>query len=217
MAITMAVGDILSARAWLSLDEQAAVNTFNYEVISSTGVGRTDQDFANDFDTGFAAFYKSLVPPTVTYRGIQVYYLHRTGGGVKPPPVSSLAGSGFGTATNAPLPRNTAPILKYSTNSRGPGGRGRIFLPFVSSDFLASNGRPTIAFEVLVNSAASGLLLPFVSGALPNRCTLAWVLLRKHLGADPTVTGQIIQALSADKFGQMHKRGDYGRANESPI
>jgi hypothetical protein len=217
MSVTMAVGDLMAARVWLELDEQAAVNTYNYQVISSSGAGRTDQDFANDFDTGFNAFYKSLVPPTVTYRGIQVYFRHRALGGLMPPPVAAVANSGAGTATNPPVPRNSAPILKYATNTRGPGGRGRVFLPFVSSDFLASNGRPTIAFEVLVNSAASGLLIPFTSGALPDRAVLTWSLFRNHPGADPTSSGEIVQASSADKFGQMHKRGDYGRANSSPI
>jgi hypothetical protein len=217
MATALAVGDIISARAWLDLDEQAAVNTYNYECISKTGSGATDVQAATLLDTGLASFYRPLVPPTVEYRGVQVYVMFRAGGGFLPAPVSSVASAGVGTATGPPLPRNTAPVLKYATGVRGPGGRGRVYLPFVSDDFLATNGRPTNAFDVLANSFASSLLTPFVAGSGGNTATFAWVLLRKHKGGPPTINGQIISGESADKFGQMHKRGDYGRANASPI
>jgi hypothetical protein len=217
MSFVIGVGDLLAARFWSVLDEQAAVNTLNYACTAKTGAGATDQDLASFLDSGFAAFFRSLYPPTVTYRGCQVYFLKRLGLLTAAAPVSSLAGSGVGTATGPPMPRDAAAIVKYTTGLRGPSQRGRIFLPFISTDYQASNGRPTNAFAVLLNSFASGAVVPITVGSSPNQSTLVWSLLHKVKGAVPVDRGPIDFAESANKYGNMHKRGDYGRPNSSPI
>jgi len=217
MATPIAVGDILAGRAWSQLDEQGAVNTYNYVCRSITGAGATDQDLAASLDNGFNTFYKALYPNTVEYRGVQVYFLKRLGLLTAAAPVSSLAGSGVGTATGPPMPRNSCAILKYNAGLRGPAYRGRIFLPFLSTDFQASNARPTNAFAVLANSFLSTLTVPLTTGTSPNTATLDWCILHKVKGGVPVVRNSIVNAESANKFGQLHKRGDYGRANESPI
>jgi hypothetical protein len=217
MATQIAVNDMLAARYWFVLNEQAAVCTFNYQAISAAGAGVTDQDLANKLDTDFNIFWKDLVPPAVTYRGVQIYFRNRGVGVYLPAPVSAGLGSGVGTATNPPVPRVACLMMKYRTVIRGPGGRGRLYFPFVSNDFVASNGRPTVAYGVLVNSAAANFLLPYTVTVGVNSTTLVWVLLRNHFGALPTVTGQIVNAEASDRIGQMHKRGDFGRANSSPI
>jgi len=216
VATSVAVGDILSMRVWSVLDEQAAVNTYNYECISLGGGAVTDQDFCSTFDTGFMSpFYQALQPPTVEYRGVQAYFIKRASG-VLPSPVVSTAGAHVGTHGTKPVTRNAAPILKYAAFLRGPGGRGRLYLPFVSDDYIANNGRPTNAFDVLVNSVASTLLTPIVVTSGGSTATFAWGIAKRPPGGPVTLT-QILTASSAEKVGQMHKRGDYGRANSSPI
>lgn len=214
MALNVAAGDILAVRAWCQLDEQASVNTWNYLCSSVTGGGITDQDLATQWDTlNGSPFYQFLMPPDAEYRGVQVYFMKRTGN--LPAPVSSIAGAHVGVTGTTCLPRGSASILKYATFERGPGGRGRIFLPFVSSDYVASNGRPTVAHDTLVNSFASGLLSPFVITSGGNSATFNWGLFKRR--TNPKTLIAALTAQSADKFGQLHKRGDYGKANASPI
>lgn len=214
---SLAVGDILACRAWLQLDEQGAVNTYNFVVTSNTGTGGTDQDLATAFDTSVGPFYQSLIPVTVTYRGIQVYWLKHIGLLTVAAPVQSIASSGVGTASGNPLPRNAAPILKYNDGLRGPAHRGRLFFPFVSTLYSANNGRPTTALATALNAFSASLMAPYTVGTSPNQSTLQWCIIQKHKGAVPTVRGNILFADSANKFGTMHKRGDYGRPNASPI
>jgi hypothetical protein len=217
MPFPIGIGDILAARFWSVLDEQGAVNTLNYVCTAKAGTGGSDQDLASFLDAGSASFFRALYPNTVEYRGCQVYFLKRLGVLTAAAPVKSVAGAGVGTATGPPMPRNSAAILKYSTGLRGPANRGRIYLPFISTDHQSSNGRPTTAFDVLVNSFASGLPSPVTVGSGGNTSTLAWSLLHKVKGAVPIDRGPIVLAESADKYGQLHRRGDYGRANASPI
>ncbi len=217
MATALQLGDIIALRAWTVLGDQAAVNTYNYEVITVTGGAVTDQDVVSDFDTLKASpFYTSLCPPGVDYKGCQLYFMKRSP--FLPGPVFSITGAGPGVVGVNPLPRNTAPILKYSTGVRGPIGRGRLFLPFASTTYMDSNGKPTAGFDTLVNSFASALLNPYGITVGASSVALVWSLLHRIVGPPKSVaTVRIIQALAADKFGQLHKRGDYGRANLSPI
>jgi len=217
MALQLAANDIVIARAWSVLDEQAAVNTYGYFVTNIVGGGVTDQDFCNDFDTLFTSpFYQALQPDSVEYRGVQVYFLRRAG--FLPAPVKSTLGAHVGTVGTVPMPRDAAPIMKYAGFNRGPGGRGRLYLPFVSSDYLAINGRLTPAFDTIVNSVCATLLNPITITRGAQSATLVWSLIRRFRDPVPGVSSQVIlTAEAANKIGQMHKRGDYGRANESPI
>ncbi len=213
MATSIQVDDILAVRAWMSLDEQAAVNTYNYRCITLSGGAVTDVDFAAAVQTAYAAFYKSLSATPVTYHGIQVYFMKRSGSLVNP--ISNIASAGPCTFSVLALPRVAAGIMKYNTTIRGPGGRGRVFLPFIAADYLDTNSKPSAAYDVLVNSWASNLLAPVVVTAGGSTATMVWGI-RTGKGAAMTCP-QIVTALSADKFGNLHKRGDYGRANASPI
>lgn len=216
MATQMQVGDILSAKIWSSLSDQAAVNSYNFAVISSAGAGATDQDLANGMDLLCSTFYKTFMASSVNYDGCQVYFLLRTGG-ILPSPVQSTTHAGSGTGNAMALPKNTCPILKYRGIGRGPSQRGRVFLPFASIDATTALGVPTAAINTLITAFGVGLASPTVIGTPPNTVTVVWGIVHRHVPPAVPTLSAIVTAISADKFGQMHKRGDYGRSNGSPI
>lgn len=212
MPVQLQVNDVLAVRAWCKLGTQASVNTYNFEVISSAGAGATDQDVANGMDGFMSTFYETILANNAVYRGVQVYFIKRTGPLLQP--VSSITGQTPGTGGAKALPLNTALILKYSTVVRGPSGRGRVFLPFLSASAMEADGHPTVAVTNFVDAFGNSLTSTTIIGTPPNTATLAWVLVAKN----PVVTtGQIVNVGTANKFGQMHKRGDYGKPNDSPI
>jgi len=159
MTVALENDDILSVRAWATLFDQASVNTFNYKVITITGGAITDQDLSNAVDILLATFYKSFLSVNSEYRGVQTYFRKRAAGFL-PAPVKTITSAGNGTQPIPVAPPNTAAIFKYATNVRGPGGRGRIYLPFVSTNLVDGFGVPTTSLNVLINSLASALLLP---------------------------------------------------------
>jgi len=215
MAIALGNGDILSIKAWNSFGAQAAVNTYNFLVFGVIGGGVTDQDFVDQIANQIAAFYTSFMSDQCQHNGCQCYFIRRTG--PLPAPVKNVAFAGPGLQPEAAVPRVSASILKYTSFTRGPKGRGRLYLPFMSSVFMGTNGLPTTAHNTLVNSFASVLLSPILVTSGGNTAQLTWVLMGRVPGPIFLTTEQIIAAEAADKFGMMHKRGDYGRANASPI
>lgn len=215
MATALQNGDILSCRAWNTLGDQAAVNTYVYSIFAVTGGAVTDQDLCDAIDFLMADFYKGYQSTHSTYDGIQTYFVKRSG--PLPAPVSKTTSAGAGTVTGVPAPPNTAPIFKYNTFVRGPSGRGRVYLPFPEGGNVAADGRTTNAFDIYLNSQATLMLAPLILSNGGSSATAVWSLLHRNPPAGPVTADQITQALSASKFGQMHKRGSYGRQNESPI
>lgn len=214
MPLQIQVNDIIVARAWCTAGGQAAVNTYGYECVSQAGAGATDVDFLAALTGTFSAFYKGLLPPNCSYDGLQGYFLKRAG--LLPPPVNDVTGAGAGVTGTTCIPRGMAGIMKYATNIRGPGGRGRVFLPFVSQNYQDTTALPTNAYQVFVNSFASFLLAPLIVGSGGNTVTMVWSLIHRK-APDPITGHQITTAESAQKWGQMHKRGEYGRLNAAPI
>lgn len=215
MGTALVVNDILSCKVWSTLGSQAAVNTYNYKVIAVSGGAVTDQDFCDVQEPGMATFYKGFMPSSALFNGVQVYFLQTSS--VLPAAVFNRTNSGFGTKGTTPAPKNTSCVLKYKTPLRGPSQRGRIFLPFASIDWLDVLGDPTSPCNVYVNSFCSLLLPPIVVTVGGNTATLVWSIVHRHPKPAPLTTSQITEANIAGKFGQMHKRGDYGRPNTSPI
>ncbi len=217
MPTTIVTGDIMANRAWCTLGDQAAVNTYHYELISSTGSGCTDQDMCDAFDVLAEPFYKGLMSTTGTYDGIQTYFAYRTPMAAYPHFVRQTTNAGAGSTAGGTVPPTAAAILSYGTPLRGPANRGRIYLPFLSTTQMASDGRLTSGADVFINSQCT-LLLPTltVTGA-GGTGTFVWVIAHKRKAPTPWTTTQITNAESSSKFGQMHKRGSYGRPNASPI
>jgi hypothetical protein len=212
MSTALAINDLLALRVWTVLGNQAAVSTFNFRCVAVAGISGTDTQMALAMDAIMAAFFPVIMADQAVYRGVQVYFLKRTG--PLPNPVFSIANISNGTGGVNALPRNTAAILKYNTDIRGPGGRGRIYLPFCAADTMAPTGDPTAGFNTSVTAFGVSMLTDVVVGSGLNTAEIRWSLL--HRGPVLTST-DIKSAASAGKFGQMHKRGDYGRSNSSPI
>jgi len=215
MAISLQNGDILACRAWCSLQDQAAVNTYNWEIFGVTGGAVTDQDLCNANDVFLATFYKTYMSTDANYHGIQTYFVKRSG--TLPAPVKTIAGAGPGLTGPPTVPPNSAAILKYSAFLRGPGGRGRVYLPFAATANVSSAGLTSSAFDVLINSLCSLMLTPLTLTNGGSTATAVWSLVTRHPKPAPPTSQQIILAESASKFGQMHKRGSYGKSNSSPI
>jgi hypothetical protein len=212
MARALLVGDVLALKVWTSVSEQAAVNTYNMEVIAVSGGSVTDQNVADAFSPVAATFYGTYMGNGARYDGVQVYTI--TPMVIPFAPANSTVASGGATGGADLLPRNTAAIMKYRAIFRGPKYRGRVFLPFAASTNTTPLGVPIAAFNTLINGWGTVLGTPIIYTNGGSTATLAWVL--AHRTTPLTVT-RISVWESAGKFGQVHRRGDYGRPNLSPV
>jgi hypothetical protein len=217
MANAIVVGDIMACRAWCTLQEQAAVNTYHYECITVSGGAITDQDLSNGFDALAEPFYKGLMSTTGVYNGIQTYFAYRAPPAVYPHFVKTITNAGNGSTAGGSVPPTAAAIMSYGTPLRGPAERGRIYLPFLSVTQMDGVGHLTTGADVFINSQCTLLLPSLTITGGGSSATFVWVIAHKKKAPTPWTTTQITNAESSGKFGQMHKRGSYGRPNTSPI
>jgi len=217
MSVAIANNDLLSCRVWTTFGTQAAVNTYNYQAFAVTGGGITDSDLAAAFDLLVATTYQGIMTTATVYNGVQVYFRQR-GTSYLPAPVKYTASAGPGLQAVLTLPSQLAAVMRYSTVIRGPGGRGRVYLPFIAENEVAADGNQDTSLITAINAMATLLLPPITITSGGSSASFAWSILHRLPG--PTVlysADSIISAESSGKFGQMHKRGAYGRVNASPI
>jgi len=209
MAIPIAVGELLRLRIACFQANQLAVNTVHWTVEALTG-SYTQESLADDFDGDLEGPYKAVMTNTASYYGVQLQRL-------APDPVtasvSATSNIGIGTAGEDPLPGQVCGVIGAKTHVGGPGGRGRVYIPFPDNIFqVPLTNSPSAGYRTLLETIASRIYSPrtFVSGA--NSITLFPRLFHR---ATTTVT--LIQEGDArQKWGTQRRRGNYGQANSYP-
>jgi len=201
---------IMQVRAWVVNAEQAAVNTWYYDISSVVG-NPTSLEFLTALDTAIATAYKGLFGADCTYRGLQ-------GRDIVQVPIYTddvvTANSGVGTATGLTMPRQACGLTTWTTAFAGPKRRGRTYWPFPSVVDDAAGGVPSATYLTAMAGMATDLsnFFGFSSGGNSANTNFS-VYSRKAPAGTTSITGFV----NRTKFATMKKRGSYGRANSSPI
>lgn len=202
------VNDILKCQVWCADSEQASVNTTYYRVLTIVG-SPTTANVAVAFDTVMAAAYIPLLNNLSGYLGIQV-------GNVTQVPLQSPSGisnPNVGTGGAIAAPRQSAPMIKFVTGFAGPKGRGRIYIPFMSTSGLTGNGILTSTYQSDLTDlkTAMSTFTSFSDGG--NSGTLEQVLYHRATKLGTRIT----EWSFVDKVATQKRRGAYGRPNNSPV
>lgn len=147
-------GDLLQISYYCTTVNQNGINVVQYRVSSIIGGGCTDAEIAAAISTLAAPVYKAYLPPTAKYSGLRLRFLEKD---PLPVPVSDVSGAGVGVLAGDLMATQAAGIIEKRTNFGGPGGRGRMYLPFICEASNDLNARPNAAWLVL--AAALGTVV----------------------------------------------------------
>lgn len=216
MSVALMVSDLCTVRIWCSNAEQASVNTLYYEVTAVGGSPATDQDFADELDTGFLS---TALPPMINnlsvYNGVQVQIKRSTGLFVA---ADATAGTAPGTGGAIALPRQTAGLTHWRTPFAGRQFRGRSYWPFPSAAADTGDGVPTGAYVTLVSTIQNAFLNFSSVSAGGRTATVQLVMVHRPPKAGLTPPPTPINVVSTGpKWATQRRRGSFGRANVSPI
>lgn len=217
MSIPLVVGDIVQLRIWVTQAEQAAVMTFNYDILGISGLSVSDADCARDFDSLVATPTKALLSTDASYRGVGATLIDRA---QRPQTQYAITNQGPGGAAPPDLPRQTCGLISWLTAFSGRQYRGRTYWAFPATGMNATDGVPTPAYLTSLANIATAIqgITGFTNtGSTGNAAAQMIILHRqtKHppLPVNTPVTGYIIRP----KWATQRRRGSYGRANQSPI
>lgn len=195
MAAELIVGDLIEVRFFCQAAQQVSVNVRHWAVAGVNGTGSDIEEAASNFGAFFSSEYQNVLGATATYRGVGLRRL-------TPGPtleVFSANGSAPGTGAGDILPGQVSGLIKLVSDSPGPSGRGRVYVPFPSEAFNDVTGKPTAAYvgflntfafqlvgsEVVDDGAGNGLV---IFGQVINRKTLVAKVLTASINRDTWAT-----------------------------
>jgi hypothetical protein len=206
----MPVSDAYQVTVYCQAGNQVSANVLHYTVTSETGT-YTQQELANAISTAIGGVWKPIISNLATYKGIILAAMPITPVSAMTPSTSAT-GIGSGGATGL-LPKQICGIITKRTVGRGPTYRGRVFTPFPDVSANASGGAPTAGFiTALANAGVKVLGLSLIPNG-GSTVALAGMLNRRIAGLLIPLTAITAQ----NKFGEQHRRSDYGKVNVSPV
>lgn len=209
------VNDVITFRVWSAVAEQAAVNTFHYQVVGVTGAGADLSDAAGAFDSLIASSYKLLLQNNAQYRGVQAYVNHLP----LPQAQISIVNAGAGTGGTVGQSRQTCGLSKWLTDFAGPAYRGRTYWPFPPTADDSGIGVPSAPYVVDLQTITVLMFLFFtIPGTVSGSVSIRMVLKHGENKAGVTPAPTPITSLFVDPaWATQKRRGSFGRANSSPI
>lgn len=164
------------------------------------------------FDNLFAPLYKLLLNNNAQYRGST---FERVSGAL-PFPIAArtIANAGIGTAGAIAMAKQTAGLIGLYTAFIGKKNRGRQFVPFPSTTSDAGNGLPTAAYGI-----------DLANLALQLRTNISLTVGADTVQFDPVIWNKltpgsnliVVTGTPRTTWATQRRRGDFGRANQSPI
>jgi hypothetical protein len=204
--ITLVAGMHFHATVVCAAQNQVAINTVDYRVVSASGPLATDFDLAGDMDSHLSAEYLALMSVNCDYVRceVQVYY---PGLNVR---ASVNSSTGSGTGTGADLPTQVSYVIGKLTQLAGRKYRGRIYPGFPCTNH--ANGQGGINGTGLAALAALAAKWQSMAATFLTNSNVD----AKPILQDPTIPGgftDITGFTARAKFGTQRSRGQYGAPN----
>jgi hypothetical protein len=206
----LAVGTFVKCMIWTSDVEQAAVNSVYYKVTAIGGTPATDQDVCDAVDTIVSGSIQALMNNNATYNGVQAQIVAP---GTVLVSVSQTSHAGAGTGGAVALPKQACGITSFYTDTAGPKGRGRNYLPFASTGGDSGDGKPSSGYITSAQAMYVALMNLTAIAAGGRTATVSLVIYNR-----PTKTGiPVIRMVTRAVWATQKRRGAFGRTNKSPI
>lgn len=212
MATPMLLDEIYEIRIWCSYQQQAGLNIRHFKVTEIIGLGSTREEVIGAFSTLVAPAYLAALSTGAEYRGMSMRRL------VPGPPtveVTTDNGRSTGSVTGDPLPSQISGVISLRTDFPGPGGRGRMYIPFPSEDDNNVNQVPQSSYVTRLGVIGSIFVDEIVLPQLPapDRVRLLSVVYERVLGGTSPITGRIARSI----WGTQRRRGGFGASNVVPV
>lgn len=205
-------GDLLEVNVYCLQTNQISINRLHYTVTALTTPGVSVADCLPEIDTAIHAAYKDVLSSAAKYAGLSgriVYPVLR-----KSTYDYNKTNAGDGTQGFNLMPRQVCGMFTKVSGVPGRKGRGRLYVPFPSTDAQAATGDfPTAGYMVNLGVLAAISFSLINVGVGASTCVLKPTLY--HV-ADPSQSVFWVGATARRKWATHRSRGDYGKPNILP-
>lgn len=205
-------GEVLRVTYVMQLALQAGLNNMHFRVSDSTGLGASLTEIATALGDAAEEEYADCITSEAQFRGTLVHAFQAT-----PQPAPGRYSNVInGTQGLTPLPTQVAGILSFVTDYAGPGGRGRIFIPFPDEAQNNAARQPSAGWIANVTLLAIELTAPLLVVGAGGSCYVnpgIWHVPEDGFPTFRPITGYIVRT----RWGTQRRRGDYGQTNLPPV
>lgn len=190
MSAELALGDLIEVRFFCQAEQQVSVNVRHFLVSTIVGAGSDIDEAAANFSLLMQSEYQTVLGATALYRGCGLRRL-------TPSPtleVFSAAGSIGGTGGGDIMPGQVSGLIKLVSDTPGPSGRGRIYVPFPSEALNDVTGKPTALYLGFLQTFANPLSGPqAVDDGVGNGLIVAGQIINRKTLVAKVITADIIR------------------------
>jgi hypothetical protein len=209
----IADGDIAEVNVYCYLNGQLSINRLHYMGAGQIGTGGTVNTLLVDFNTRTKALWTALLTGGANYLGLSgrvVFPLNHKSA------LYWFKSKGAGQAGPDALPMQTCGMFSKVSGTAGPGGRGRVYVPFPSTADVSGGAidQPNAGYQLRLGALAAQLFATAVAtGGAGNQTTCNPVIFKR---AAPALSLAWGNAAPKSKWATHRSRGDYGRINAMP-
>lgn len=189
--------------AWRS---QLAENVYWFKMAGSAETANV-YDVLNAFQDIAKDVYIPAINNQAFYLNTQLYIRTTTewsGVYQTPPDLSS------GTGGETPLPTQVTGIISRYAKGRGAQYRGRVYIPFPSTDYLGDDEEPTAGYSLILNGIRDQLLNPVDPFIAASKTFTPGICNGPPL---PPNWKDLMASTAQARWATQRRRGDYGPPN----
>lgn len=207
------VGQTAFLEVWCQRGSQASVARLAYNISAIVGAGITYGDFVDFMTPLYAPVMKAVLSADAMFRGCLVREVANPPAS-PPAPAFNNASAGAGLVVGNAMPSQVSGLIKFGTRLGGRKGHGRMYVPFPNQTSTGALGDPLPAYVASL-TAIGAVVTPTrtIVGAGGGSATFVPCIF--HRVAE-TVT-PISFATPSPSWATQRRRGDFGRANSSPV
>lgn len=212
MAVVLQNGDLVKVRHVCYTPTQIGVNVLYYRVLAAPVGAVSDFDVAASTNMARGGLYKALISTMARFRGVGVQIVIP---GVSPPEQVDVTQDGVGTSGTTLAPTQSSGIITKLTAISQRYARGRIYVPFPSTDDMTAAGAPTAGYLAALLTLANDL--DDVETVVVGAASVVLTPVVRSLSVAHPGTYTITTCVPRAKFGTQRRRGQYGRINVLPF
>lgn len=205
----VAVGDCIEVTVYCTVGNQVGVNVLHYEVAAIGGAVMQYDDLPDRAYVHYESAYRGWVSSDANFAGVGVRRVRPGSKTIQYNTIDVVPGDGDGVV----LPTQVAGLITLRSQKPGPGGRGRVYVPFGSIQWVEGEGEMTAGAKLALDTVATAIGPSINWTAVASAWTLT---LQQVIG--PNNAPPVVEVCEpTGLWATQRRRGEYGRPNSLPI
>lgn len=203
------VGDLIEVSVYCTAGPQVAINVLHYAVAAIGGAVMQYDDLPARAYVHYETAYRNWLSSDANFAGVGVRRMAPDSKTIEYTTIDEVPGD----AEAVCLPLQVAGLITFRSDTPGPAGRGRAYIPFPPTASVTGAGGMVGGAKAALDAVAD-VIGPSISW---TAVASAWTLTLQQIIAPRIPSLYVGVSAATGLWATQRRRGDYGRPNSLPI